>query len=144
MTMTRSEHAMVAADVMSSPVISVDAASSIWQAGDLMLNQQVRHVLVVSGGRCVGVIRDRDILEAWYEGPAAMRATPVRRRVSERTSCVLPDAALSQVAQVMNVNRVDAVPVVDPAGKALGIVTAGDVVAAVARYGVTAHDEDAS
>ena len=44
----------------------------------------------------------------------------------------------------MNVNRVDAVPVVDPAGKALGIVTAGDVVAAVARYGVTAHDEDAS
>ncbi|HWC33527.1 MAG TPA: CBS domain-containing protein [Mycobacteriales bacterium] len=135
MTVT-AERDLLATDVMSSPIAAIDEHSSIWQAGDLMLGQRVHHVVVVSGSHCLGVLTDRDILEAWHRGPAALRATPVRELIAMRTACVLPDATLKQVAYVMNVNGVDAVPVVDGAGNAIGIITGRDVIRAVALHGV--------
>jgi CBS domain-containing protein len=36
----------------------------------------------------------------------------------------------------MNIDRVDAVPVVDHDGTVLGLITAGDLVAAIARFGI--------
>lgn len=126
------------ADVMSAPVATVDDTSSLWHASDLMIRFGIHHVVVLAanGGRCVGVLTDRDVLEAWHRGPAVIRATPVRELVASSTACVLPDATLRQVSSVMNVNRVDAVPVVDETGKLLGLVTASDVVHAVAHYGL--------
>jgi CBS domain-containing protein len=126
-----------AADVMSSPVATIDETSSIWEAGDLMVGRRVHHAVVVRRGHCIGVLTDRDILEAWHRGPAALRSTGIGQLVAVRTACVLSDAPLSHVARVMNTNRVDAVPVIDESGNAIGIVTAGDVVHAVAEYGVS-------
>lgn len=125
-----------AADVMSAPVSTVEEDSSLWQAGDLMIGLGVHHVVVVRADHCIGMLTDRDILEAWHRGPAAIRSTPIRQFVARSTACVLPDAPVRQVASVMNRNRVDAVPVVDESGKLLGLVTAGDVVHAVATFGL--------
>lgn len=136
MTTALPDRTLIATDVMSSPVVAIDENSSIWDAGDLMLGRRVHHVVVSRGTHCIGVLTDRDILEAWHRGPAALRSTPVRQLVAVQTSCVLADASLQQVAHVMNLNMVDAVPVVDEAGNALGIITATDLIKAVARYGV--------
>ena len=145
MTSRIAGHEMTAADVMSSPVISLAETSPILEAANLMLRQQIRHIVVVNGTHCIGVLTDRDLLETWYRGPAAMRTTIVRGLVANRTSCVLPDAALRQVARVMNENQVDAVPVVEEGGELLGLITAGDVVHAVAHYGlVIPADAEAS
>jgi CBS-domain-containing membrane protein len=54
--------------------------------------------------------------------------------------CVLPGTDLQQVADLMMCDSVDAVPVVDDHGQVLGLVTAGDVVAAVAKYGVRVEE----
>jgi CBS domain-containing protein len=137
MTVTITTRWLTAADIMSSPVTAIDQNCSIWQAGDLMLGSRVHHVVVVAGECCIGMLTERDILEAWHRGPAALRATPVRRLVAARTSCVLREASLRQVAHVMTLNQVDCVPVVDSSGIALGIITSGDVVRAVATYGVS-------
>lgn len=125
-----------ASDVMSTPVATVDARSGLWQAGDLMMSLGVHHVVVADSGHCIGVLTDRDLLEAWYRGPAAIRGTPVSKLVATSTSCVLPDSPIRHLASIMNVNHVDAVPVVDESGRLLGLVTAGDVVHAVATYGL--------
>jgi CBS domain-containing protein len=132
-----------AVDVMSSPVATAPESSSLWHAGDLMIGLGIHHVVVVKADHCIGVLTDRDVLEAWHRGPAAIRSTPVGRLVAASTACVLPEAPLSQVASVMNVNHVDAVPVVDETGKLLGLVTAGDIVHAVATHGLAGPVESA-
>lgn len=136
MTLGSSSTEINACDVMSTPVATVDATSGLWQAGDLMISLGIHHVVVVDSGHCIGVLTDRDLLEAWYRGPTAIRGTPVSMLIATSTSCVLPDSPIRHLASIMNVNHVDAVPVVDESGRLLGLVTAGDVVHAVATYGL--------
>ena len=139
MMQTRTGKDITAEAVMSSPVISVGQDQSLWDAWTLMSSCGVRHVVVTVRDRCVGVIDDRRLIAAWPQGPSPMRHTAVLRVLDERTACVLPDAPLSAIAGIMNTNQVDAVPVVDDTGKVLGLVTAVDLVRAVARWGVGSH-----
>lgn len=137
---------ITAADAMSAPVITVPESGTIFDAWTVMVTCHVRHTVVVRGDHCLGVVDDRDLVEAWHEGPGALRATPVKKLLRTRTSCVLPDTPLKEVAAIMNHTRVDAIPVVEPNGKLTGLVTAGDLVHAVSRHGLhaerPAEDED--
>jgi CBS domain-containing protein len=135
---------VTAGAVMSSPVITVAQDHSLWDAWTLMSSCGVRHVVVTISNRCVGVIDDRRLVAAWTQGPSPMQHTSLRSVLDQRTACVLPDASLSTVAEIMNSNQVDAVPVVDKTGKVLGLITAVDVVRAVARWGVDALPPGAS
>jgi CBS domain-containing protein len=121
---------------MTTPVVIVPESGTIWDAWSLLISGRVRHAVVVSGERCIGIVDDRDLVKFWQHGPAELQTTPIRALVRRSTSCVLPDATLSQVAALMNVERIDAVPVVDAHGKLLGLITAGDVLHAVSRHGL--------
>jgi CBS domain-containing protein len=129
-------HQLTAGDVMSSPAITVPDSASIWDAWSAMFTNGVRHVVIVRGAHCAGVIDDRQLIQAWQQGPNALRSTSISALVTVPASCVLREASLRQVARIMNVERVDAVPVTDPAGRLIGLITAGDVVHAVAQLGV--------
>ena len=132
-----------AADAMSSPVVTVPETATIFDAWSVLVHCRVRHAVVVHGDRCVGVVDDRDLVEAWHRGPGALRATAVKALLRDHTSCVLSDAPLREVARIMNEARTDAVPVVETDGKLVGLVTAGDVVHAVAEHGLHAEDTEA-
>ncbi|HTW20500.1 MAG TPA: CBS domain-containing protein [Mycobacteriales bacterium] len=134
-----SSRVVTAADVMSSPVITVPATGTIWDAWSVLVSCGVRHAVVVSGARCVGVVDDRLLVQAWQQGPSALRTRAIKGLLAERTSCVLPETEIGEVAALMNLERLDAVPVVDGTGRLIGLLTAGDIVHAVARYGL--HDE---
>jgi CBS domain-containing protein len=125
-----------ACDVMSAPVHTVTPATSPWVAWNAMVEHGVRHLVVTSGSRCVGVLDDRTVFAQWPMGPLALRRARIGTMVTMRTTCVLPETPLADVARVMIDDVVDAVPVVDEHGSLVGLVTAGDVVAAVARCGV--------
>jgi CBS domain-containing protein len=131
-----SSHQLTAGDVMSSPAITVSDSATIWDAWSAMFTNGVRHGAVVRGAHCTGVIDDRRLIQAWQQGPNALRSTPIGTLVRVPTSCVVREASLRRVAKIMNVERVDAVPVTDPAGRLLGLITAGDVVHAVAQLGM--------
>jgi CBS domain-containing protein len=132
--------ALTAADVMSAPVITVTSQASPWSAWSAMLRQGVRHLVVTRNNHCIGILDDRDVFAQWPMGPLALRRASVGSMMRPRISCVLPDADLRRVAHVMTTERVDAVPVVDEGGQLLGLVTAGDLVAAVAKYGVRVEE----
>jgi CBS domain-containing protein len=127
---------LTAADAMTSPVVTVPETATLFDAWTVMVSFHVRHVVVVRDDHCLGVLDDRDLVSAWNSGPSALQATPVRRLLRDRTSCVLTDALLSQVADLMNTSRVDAVPVVEANGKLTGLITAGDIVHSVSRHGL--------
>jgi len=50
------------ADVMSSPLITIDADASIGEAAMLMSDKKVRRLLVTEKGKIVGIITERDVL----------------------------------------------------------------------------------
>ena len=121
-----------AAEVMSSPVVTVSKHETLWDAWGLLYRSGLRHLVVLDGTRCVGVIDDRRIVAEWPLGPA----TPHRRTVSEvmsrRCRVVIPATPISVVARIMLDERTDAIPVVTDAGDILGLITATDIVNLVA------------
>jgi CBS domain-containing protein len=127
---------VTAEEAMSSPVATVPETGTILDAWTVMVTCGVRHTVVVRDDHCLGVLDDRALVNAWHAGPGALRATPVKQLLSGRTSCVLRDASLRQVAQIMESAYIDAVPVVEPDGTLMGLITATDVLRTVSQLGL--------
>ena len=51
-----------AKDIMSSPLITVDAHAAVEEAAQIMARKQVKKLPIVEGGRVVGVISTSDIV----------------------------------------------------------------------------------
>ncbi|HMC68407.1 MAG TPA: CBS domain-containing protein [Mycobacteriales bacterium] len=129
--------ALTARDVMSCPAIVVSPDNTLWDASRLMMTSGVRHLVVSFHGRVVGTIDDRAVFAHWPMGPLVLRRTHLADVVRGRTSCVLAGVELQRVAELMMIDASDAVPVVDDVGAVLGIITASDLVAAVACHGIS-------
>ena len=118
------------ADLMSRPVLTVEIGESLWDAWQLLFVSGLRHLVVIDGdGSSLGVLSDRSILA---EVPATADHLS-RRRVGDVLAMVplvsvLPDDEPLAAARVMVTNAVEAVPVLDGAGRLLGIVTESDIV----------------
>jgi CBS domain-containing protein len=127
---------VAAAEIMSRPVVTVPPTASVWTAWSLMLRTGLRHLVVVRGDSCCGVLTDRTLFAQWFEGPRAMRRRQVGALVGSAVTRVLPGTDLQTIARAMVGNDADAVPVVDADGRLIGIVTARDLLRAVAVSGV--------
>ena len=118
------------ADLMSRPVLTVEVGESLWDAWQLLFVSGLRHLVVLDAdGSSLGVLSDRSILA---EVPATADHLS-RRLVGDVLAMVplvsvLPDDEPLTAARVMVHNTVEAVPVLDHAGRLLGIVTESDIV----------------
>lgn len=57
---------------MTRDVLTVEAGDPISKVADLCIVHRVRRVPVLQGGRLVGLVSRRDVLEAIYQAPAAV------------------------------------------------------------------------
>lgn len=120
----------VVADVMSRPVLTVEEGESLWDAWQLLFVSGLRHLVVLdANGASLGVLSDRTILA---EVPATSDHLS-ERRVRDVLAMVPlvsvePSDSPLTAARVMATNAVEAVPVIDTAGRLAGIVTESDIV----------------
>lgn len=135
--------AVVAKDVMSSPVITIGPNESLSTAWELLYRAGFHHLVVVERGAAVGVVDDRRVVLEWPAGPLGPHKRRVREILRPRVHCVLPDTPISAVARVMLEEHVDAVPVVNDGGEVLGLITSSDLISLVAT-GCADGDEAAS
>lgn len=125
----------VIADLVSQPLLTVEVDESLWDAWQLLFVSGLRHLVVLSAdGETLGVLSDRGILA---EVPATAEHLSARK-VGDVLAIVpvvsvRPEDPPLVAAQVMSANTVDAVPVLDEAGRLLGIVTEADIVRWLAR-----------
>src|SRR4051812_25800989 len=126
---------------MSTPPVCVTPTSTVSAAWSVMIQTGLRHLVIASGGTCVGILDDRAVFAEWPMGPLALRRRSVRDIARPCTTCVLPTTELRMVAIVMVKNSIDAVPVLSADGQLVGIVTSSDIACAVAAHGVRV-DED--
>ena len=82
-------------------------------AVERFLASGVRHLVVLSGRRCVGVLSDRHVIAAWPLDPLGLRLRRVGEVLQEEFPAVAPTCPVALAAELMVEHRVDALPVVD-------------------------------
>ena len=136
------------AEVMTTEVAFVTGKTPIREAADLMARRKVSGAPVVDTDRTVvGVISERDFLTAMAGedsdtfmdvvadclGGGRCLAAPMRTQsaediMSSPAVTVSPHTSLMEVADIMSKRRINRVPVVDKAGRLIGIASRADVV----------------
>jgi CBS domain-containing protein len=148
-------------DVMRRDVVSVRDDASIRDAIESLLGREFRALPVVANdGRLVGIVANSDLLAAGLTvrlellsamapdaRDAAMAQLPPRlvRDVMRRDPSTLrPDDTLAKATRRMSEQRRKRLPVVDDAGRLVGILSRADVLHAVAEsFPVLAEDAPA-
>ncbi len=115
-----------AADVASYSPITVNANDGLRIASELMRNTGFSQLPVMDGGRSVGSISERIILNLIEQGMSMeeLRKTPVRTVMGESFPVVSENTSLSTVALLMNDN--DAV-LISKRGKIVSVITGTDL-----------------
>lgn len=121
---------MNATQVMTRAVTWVDPGLSIGEAWALMAELRVRHLPVVDGGQLVGILSDRDLLRLGApadDGGMVFPETAVGLAMTPSPAICLPNARVSHLAAIMLRERIDCVPITQPGGALVGIVTSADL-----------------
>ncbi len=132
--------------VMTKNVVSSTRDMSIHEASRLLSEHKISGMPVINEDkRVVGVISEADIpspegakkehavirlLRRLRGKPGTMRTEGKRVEDVMNTPPIttLPDADIKEVAAVLDMHRIKRLPVVDPDGKLLGIISRGDII----------------
>ena len=121
-----------AADLMSGPPITVGLDATLGTLRQIFVSHGVRDVLVVEDSVLRGVVSDREVLRALspYLDTASEQARdlqtlrrPVHQVMDHRPVTVGPDATLTEVARLFATHRCSWLPVVEPSGHPLGVIS---------------------
>lgn len=148
-------------DIMSSPAVSITSDLTIKEALDLLADRNISGVPVVdSEDKVIGIISDTDIikyahqnsvvthtnLSGWIspyvdvgdlasvkKGFDRLGTSLVEKVMTKKVFTINQDTDAGEAAKLMNRRNINRVPVVDSAGKLVGMVTRADIVKCMAN-----------
>lgn len=122
---------------MTTDVVSVGPDTSLLKVGKLMKDHHIRRIPVVDeNGQVIGIISDRDVRDAspskattldMYEMHYLLAELKAKNIMTAKPITVKPTDTVEQAALIMLDNKVGGLPVVDDAGKLVGIISDHDV-----------------
>ena len=122
---------------MTTDVVSVGPETSLLKVGKLMKDHHIRRIPVVDEqGQVIGIISDRDVRDAspskattldMYEMHYLLAELKAKNIMTAKPITVKPTDTVEQAALIMLDNKVGGLPVVDDAGKLVGIISDHDV-----------------
>ena len=111
--------------LMSTDLITVAPHTPLGEASQLFGRHELHHLLVVEGGKLVGMLSTSDFLRLLDR---TSTATTVAEIMTRQLVKVEPDDTVRTAANLFRMNRFHALPVMGPAGEAVGIVTTHDLI----------------
>jgi acetoin utilization protein AcuB len=123
-------------DWMSKDLVTIDEDTSIMKASKVMKQNDIQHLPVLSKGRLVGIVSDRDLKEATpskattldiHEMYYLLDKIVVKSLMAKALVTIAPGDTVEKAAAVMLKQHISALPVVDAQGSLAGILTKGDV-----------------
>lgn len=113
--------------VKGSQVVSIGPDATVFEAIRTMVDHNVGALVVMEGGRIVGILTERDYLRRVALEGRSSRTTAVREIMTRDVVVVTPDRDLEEAMAVMTERRVRHLPVLE-GGRLAGILSIGDVV----------------
>lgn len=121
---------------MTSPVITVAPKTPISTAHQIMKEHGIRRLPVVEDDHLVGIITIGDVREAspsdatslsiWEMNYLWAQLT-VQKVMKRKVISVSPETSIIDAAEVMMEHKVSGLPVIDAAGKLVGMITESDI-----------------
>lgn len=126
---------MFVGDRMSHPVISVQPETSIHDALAMFKKEHIRRAPVMKGGKMVGIISEKDLLNAspspvsslsvWEMNYLLSKVT-VKHVMTKKVKTVEVDTPIEEAARIMADNKFGGLPVIR-SGKVVGMITETDL-----------------
>ncbi|MCR6656894.1 MAG: CBS domain-containing protein [Opitutus sp.] len=114
-------------EMMTKGTHSVAPTSTVVEAAGLMRLHDIGVVPVVDNGVIVGMLTDRDIVVQAVADGADLSRTLVRDVMSTGSISVREDQEVEEAVALMQRYQVRRLPVLDRAGKLVGIISLGDI-----------------
>lgn len=119
-------------DIMTASVDSIESTDTIADAARRMAEDDVGALPILSDGRLVGIVTDRDIAVRGVAAGLSPQA-PIRRVMSENVATCSPDDDIETVLALMSREQIRRMPVCNNREQVVGIVALADL---------AAHDPD--
>ena len=109
-------------------VVTIQPDASVADLIAMLAEHRVGALVVSADGRTItGIVSERDVVRAMAQGPSTFEQ-PVASIMTSKVFSAPPEAHVEELMHVMTEKRVRHIPVTDPEGVLLGIVSIGDVV----------------
>lgn len=109
-------------------VATIQPDASVADLVAMLAEHSVGALVVSADGRTItGIVSERDVVRAMTHGAEALER-PVASIMTTHVFCAPPEAHIDDLMHLMTEKRVRHIPVTDPDGVLLGIVSIGDVV----------------
>ena len=120
-------------ELMGRDPLVVDADATVVAAVNAMNERHTGCVLVQKEGKLVGILTERDLLRKviFREGNRNWKVSAVMTRHPETLP---PDASVAYALNKMSVDGYRHIPIVDRAGKAIGVLSVRDIVDRVVDF----------
>ncbi len=129
-------------EVMSSPVVTIDADATIKASMEKMIKYGFRRLPVTKGNIVEGIITAMDIIKFFGSHEAFKKTTtgdledvlktPVDELMVREVVAITPDKDIGEAAKLMAEKNVGSVLVVNESNELIGIVTERDILYAIA------------
>jgi CBS domain-containing protein len=110
-------------DVMVRDVVTIDASATLVEAARLMRDANVGMLPVLEEDVVRGIVTDRDLVVRAMTEDVRPSEVRVSQCLSEPPRCAEPDWSLDEAMDEMANQQVGRLPVVDPDGAVIGVVT---------------------
>jgi acetoin utilization protein AcuB len=121
---------------MSQPVITVSPTTPAAAAMKLIRDKHIRRLPVIESGALVGIVSERDLLRAMpspatllsvWEIPELLDRILVRDLMTRDVLTVTPETPIQVAAQLMVDHKIGGLPVEEPGGHLVGVITETDI-----------------
>lgn len=112
--------------LLTRSLITADPSETVAQAVRRMAEQRVGALVVVDGGELVGILSERDVLKRVIAAGKDAEATSVSEVATPEPKRVVEDAHVKECAELIRRHGFRHLPVVNAAGKPIGIISSRD------------------
>jgi len=127
---------MLVKNWMTRPAITIDVNSSMQEAMNLMKAHRIAMLPVMEGNQLIGIVSDRDLKRASASDATSLEihellyllsTIKIKDIMTPKPISVPPDFTVEETAELLMTRKISGVPVVDPDGSVMGVITHTDL-----------------